>query len=364
MAQNRFWNLLAKKLSGDASPLELEELEKLLNEQPELSYFAEQASNLWKQRKQPQDEYDAELAFELHLNRLKASGISLPELETALHDSEYAGEPHKKIPSKKLIAFLILAGLIISAAILWRSHSGSAPSIIASKNQSEVSTKMGSKSKLVLPDGTVVWLNAGSTLTYGENFGTANRNTTLVGEAYFDVKKSSIPFVIHANTVQIKVLGTAFNVKSYPNDKTTETSLVRGRVEITLDKRPGEKFILNPNEKLVVTNEPAEVEKAPEEKKQPIVVLSALTHSRDNSIVETSWVDNKLIFQDESFTELARRMERWWGVQITIEDEKISNERLTGTFTSETIQEALEELQMSTAFHFTIKSNSILITRN
>ena len=364
MAQNRFWNLLAKKLSGDASPFELEELEQLLKEQPELSYFVEQAGNVWKHRQQPQDDYDAELAFELHLNKLKASGINLPELETHLDVSDYTDEPPKRISTKKLIAFIVLAGLAVSVAILWRSQPASPRIVSDNKNQSEVSTKLGSKSKLVLPDGTTVWLNAGSTLTYGENFGTVNRNTTLSGEAFFDVKKSSIPFVIHANTVQIKVLGTAFNVKSYPTDKTTETSLVRGRVEITLDKRPGEKFILNPNEKLVVSNDPVKKEELLEDKKQPIVVLSALTHSTDNSIIETSWVDNKLIFQDESFADLARRMERWYGVKIAIEDERIANERLTGTFTLETIQEALEELQMSTFFHFTIKSNSILITRN
>jgi transmembrane sensor len=362
MAQNRFWNLLAKKLAGDATPAELEELELLLKQQPELSYFAEQASNLWKQRNQPQDEYDAELAFELHLNKLKDQGISLPELETPFHASAFEEKTTGKIPAKRLISFIIIAAIVIAASVFWQ-RLNSPKTITAGKNLSEVSTKPGSKSKLVLPDGTVVWLNAGSTLTYGENFGTSSRNTTLVGEAFFDVKKSTIPFVIHASSVQIKVLGTAFNVKSYPNEKTTETSLVRGSVEITLDRRPGEKFILKPNEKLVVANEPEEPKQVAERKRDPLVVLSSLTHTIKDEIVETSWVENKLIFQDESLSDLTKKMERWYGVSIAIKNEKIANERFTGTFTTETIEAALEELQMITAFHFTIKSNSIEITR-
>ncbi len=221
---------------------------------------------------------------------------------------------------------------------------------------------MGSKTKLVLPDSTVVWLNAGSKLTYNENFGTSNRSTSLIGEAFFDVKKSSIPFTIHANTILIKVLGTAFNVKAYPDEKTTETSLIRGRVEITLDKRPGQPpFVLHPNEKLVISNEQDEI-KPTIQQKEPMVVWKGLTRTIDSTIIETSWVENKLIFQDESFTEIAHKLERWYGVTIQFKGDEIANERWSGTFTTETIQEALDALQLATKFHYTIKGNLITIT--
>lgn len=361
MSQNRFWNLLGKKLSGEALPEELQELDQLMKDHPDLIYSVGHIEDLWKQGIKTTDDYDAELAFEMHLNNLKNAGIQLPVLENPVDVSEFTDEDRPAF-KKRILAFSLAACVLLVIALAWQFNSDKTEEPFAIKKFSEVSTHPGSKTKLILPDSTAVWLNAGSKLTYSENFGTANRNTTLSGEAFFDVRKSTIPFVIHANGVQIKVLGTAFNVKSYPNEKTTETSLVRGRVEITLDLRPGERFILKPNEKLVVTNEQAEVKQA-ERKKEPLVVLSGLTHTIDNDIVETSWVENKLIFQDESFTELARKMERWYGVSIEIKNEKIANERFTGTFTTETVQAALEELQMIAPFRFTIKSNSIQITR-
>src|SRR2546423_14261851 len=104
---------------------------------------------------------------------------------------------------------------------------------------------MGSRSKLVLPDGSTVWLNAGSKLTYNKDFGNNIREVSLVGEAFFDVMHiPDVPFVIETPTAVVKVLGTSFNVKAYPNETTTETSVIRGRVEISPRQRPGEKFVL------------------------------------------------------------------------------------------------------------------------
>jgi transmembrane sensor len=363
MSQNRFWNLLGKKLSGEALPDELRELEQLMKDYPDLVFSISHIEELWRQGAKTTDDYDAELAFEMHLTKLKAVGVDMPELQTSVSISEFSADDDQPSFRRKIIAFSIVACLLVAIALAWPHKSNKSDEAFTIKKFSEVSSPLGSKTKLVLPDSTVVWLNAGSKLTYSENFGSANRNTILSGEAFFDVRKSTVPFVIHANGVQIKVLGTAFNVKSYPNEKTTETSLVRGRVEITLDRRPGEKFILKPNEKLVVANEPEETKHVAEKKQEPLVILSGLTHTIKDEIVETSWVENKLIFQDESFTELAQKMERWYAVRIQIKNEKIANERLTGTFTTETVQAALEELQMITPFHFTIKSNSIEITR-
>ncbi|MGZ5286552.1 MAG: FecR family protein [Flavisolibacter sp.] len=362
MPQNRFWNLLSKKLAGDALPEELSELEQLLKEYPELVYSAEQISHLWQQEQQHTHSYDAELAFQQHLNSLSQQGIYLPELETPL--SMYSIPQKAKSGKRKWLIAITSTLLLVSALFLLQFLNTRQPATLIQQKKfiGEVSTRMGDRIQMVLPDSTVVWLNAGSKLTYNEQFGITNRKTTLSGEAYFDVKKGNLPFLIQANQVQIKVLGTAFNVKSYPNDKTTETSLVRGEVEITMDRRPGEKFILKPNEKLIVTNETNTTASSVSHKNYPIVVLSSLTQLEDNTIIETSWVENKLVFQDESFEELAVKMERWYGVEISFSSEKTAGERLSGTFTRESIQEALEILQMTTRFNFTNKSNTIIIT--
>lgn len=357
MEQTRFWNLLAKKISGEATPEELLEFEQLIKLHPDWAYQAEHIYHFWQPKNESNGD-ESEKAFQQHLNKMKEAGIDFPDASAPELPLQPAGLNRKKVYAFSFAAVV----LFLVAGLLWFNKAGRTSAQAEEKNYSEVSAPMRSRTKLVLPDSTVVWLNAGSKLTYNENFGTTNRNTTLVGEAYFDVRKTSVPFIIHANNVHIKVLGTEFNVKAYPGEKTTETSLVRGRVEITLDKRPGVPFILEPNEKLVVANEEAEKETRVY-KTEPIVAIQNLTHIDDSTIVETSWVNNKLIFHDETFSGIARKMERWYGVTIKFEEDAIANERLSGTFTNENVQEALNALQLATKFHYSMKGNVITITQ-
>jgi transmembrane sensor len=355
MDQTLFWNLLAKKIAGEASEEELQRLETLTKLNPEWAYQAEHIQYLWNTTS---DKEQSEFAFEQHLQKMKEAGVDLkPAVYSNKSDKKPARVKNIFIYSAAAIVLFLIAGFV------WLNSNKRNALSAPEKKYSEISSPFGSKTKLVLPDSTVVWLNAGSKLTYNEHFGITNRNTTLIGEAFFDVKKSTVPFTIRANNIQIKVLGTAFNVKAYPEDKTTETSLLRGRVEVTLDKRPGERIVLKPNEKLIVANEKLDV-KPEVQKKDPKVVIDELTRINDTTIVETSWVHNELIFQDETLREVAHKMERWYGFTIEIADEEIANERLSGTFTTETIQEALTALQYSTKFHYSIKGKQVTITSN
>ena len=266
MAQNRFWNLLAKKLSGEAIPEEIAELEQLLKENPEYIFPAEHIRNIWQQN-EDEKTYDAELAFELHLEKMRGTGLPLQELQSAQKPDDWP--PMEKKPGRKRLYVLAILSFILLATIftIWKIKTPAKPEVLVA-NTSEVSAPLGSKTSLVLPDSSLVWLNADSRIKYAENFGLHHRNIVLTGEAFFEVRKSSIPFVISAQGVSIRVMGTAFNVKSYPHETTTETSLIRGAVEITLEKRPGEKFILRPNEKLVVSNEPESAVETPHKKKR------------------------------------------------------------------------------------------------
>jgi ferric-dicitrate binding protein FerR (iron transport regulator) len=117
----------------------------------------------------------------------------------------------------------------------------------------EVATAMGTRTKAVLSDGTTYWLNAGSKLTYEKIFGKNSREVSLTGEAFFDVVKlTDRPFIVHTSGIDIKVLGTAFNVKSYPDDKKVEITLYRGFVKVFRQQDSESKAIqLRPNEKLI-----------------------------------------------------------------------------------------------------------------
>src|SRR5690606_10988350 len=122
-------------------------------------------------------------------------------------------------------------------------------------NRIEIMTQKGVRKQLILPDGTEVWLNADSKLSYDNSMNDSDiRSVNLEGEAFFDVVKDvHRPFYIVTKEISIKVLGTAFNVKAYPEENKTETSLLRGSIELVVNERPKEKFMLKPNEKLAVT---------------------------------------------------------------------------------------------------------------
>ena len=190
----------------------------------------------------------------------------------------------------------------------------------------------------------------------------------LSGEGYFDVVKNiDKPFIIHTSKINIKVLGTQFNVRSYPTDNTTEASLIRGSIEVTFKDKPNKKVILKPNEKIVVDNNrstndiftAAQQNNTKKVHEIPGVDIKKLTYEyKTGTIIETSWVENKLIFQDEPFDEIARQLERWYGVSIIFKTNHLKEERLTGSFKNETVLQALDALKFTASFNYSIDNNN------
>ena len=371
MLHNKLWELIAKKLSGEADAQELAKLEELLRENPDMHYPMQTVADLWHHA--TPDTEDAQQAFANHANRMKAMGIDIEPAEASIFDNPVP------VNKKKYLLFSLSAVAIAIFGFYFHSFVNSpAPALTKTSNdKSEVSTKYGSRTKLLLPDGSQVWLNSGSKLSYDKTYGNGIREVALTGEAYFDVVKNPAhPFIIHTATIDIKVLGTAFNVKSFPGEKNTETSLVRGSIEVTFKNRPSYKIILKPNEKLITANEDTAKEvialnqgadkiKTHQVKNtfKPEPIFSHLTYEpRYDAIVETSWLDNKLIFRSETFEELAIKMERWYGISIRFSDEKIKPKKLNGIFENETIQQALQALQLITPFDYRMNKNEVIIS--
>jgi transmembrane sensor len=363
MSQEKFWVLLSKKLSEEASVAELKELENLILEHPEWQYAIQNLGDLWKQQP-PKDDIQAEDAYMLHLHRMTEMNISFGDTSEELIPSIGTSRIRKWYWAAA--AVIVFATGLFAFGKLFNKSNGN--TIAAIREVNEVSTRQGSKSKIQLPDGTVVWLNAGSKLTYNKEYGQQIREVTLTGEGYFDVMKNKEkPFIIHTSNINIKVLGTAFNVRAYPEDKQTETSLIRGSIEVTIKNRPNNKIILSPNEKLIVENEffiKKEAEKSDSKYAQPTISINKLKHSViDSAVAETQWIDNKLVFNDESFAELAIRMERWYDVDIEINDPTLLQKRMTGNFEKETIEQAIEALKLTIPFKHEQTGNKIIIHR-
>jgi len=168
--------------------------------------------------------------------------------------------------------------------------------------------------------------------------------------------------------MNVRVLGTVFNVKAYPADKVAETSLLKGSVEITLKNDRQKKIILHPNEKIVLPNivaEKSQTQKTAAKKITPApseYTIATLTYI-DSAVKEVSWTENRLAFTDNSFEEIVPELERWYNVSITIEDEAVKQYRFTATFDQKNIIQILDALQLTRHFQYEIEQNNRIMIR-
>lgn len=371
MTVDHIWLILGKKLSGEASPEELEELEKLLRQYPDLHYPIQNITDLWRLKK-PVDQKEALASLQKHLLRLGKTG---------LYEQIYDGSlyPGKRVPGRRrrnakaaVVGIAALAVFFTGYHLIYSPDTNAKKGSIAGQatvrdETNEIVTRPGARSKIILPDGSLVWLNGASRLIYNKNFDAAIREVELVGEAYFDVKKDAVrPFIIHAQKMNIRVLGTAFNVKSYPGDKRSETTLIHGVIEVTMDDRPREKIILHPAEKLVVMNGTQtknDADKKTGNASSSVVIGKINYAAADSTVIETSWIDNRIIFRNKMFSELVVELERKYGVVFRFEDENVKQLVFDVNFKNETIHQVLHALQLANPFNYRIEKEIIVISK-
>lgn len=373
MSADRIWELIARKLAGEASDAELQELARLLKDNPDLHFPLQAITEIWQQD-EAKDLHKTEQAFHRHLERMKKQGISFATSdESAEEPATFSMEAYPR--RRKLWRIVAVAATVLAAGSLiwyyWQPASTSKGTQLAKADStSEIITRNGSRTMVSLPDGSKVWLNGGSKLNYNKTFGVHHREVTLTGEAYFDVvKNAEQPFVIHTPRLDVRVLGTTFNVKAYPNEKTTEAALVKGSIEVLIRNRPAEKIILKPNEKIIVSGDTAHAspkgsDSGGRSSIPALVTIRNLTISdADSAVVETAWVQNKLVFAEETFADLAKKMERWYGVTIVFTDPKLEALTFTGSFESETLPQALQALKITSSwdkskFNYALSNNN------
>lgn len=367
MVNDRIWTLLTRKLSGEASTTELEELDQLLSDQPALQSNIQNISHWWDTNYEADQEF-LEATYLQHVERMKAKGISLSANDDIKGSLPVTISSTKHLRTFRNLAIGIAAfGVGICSWMIFTSRKLPSAENKMVSIPAMVVAQHGARTKILLPDGSNVWLNSGSKLEYNKNFSRNIREVYLTGEAFFDVvRNSSSPFVIHTAKIDVRVLGTRFNVKAYENDATTETSLIRGSVEIFLKSKPSEKYLLKPNEKLVVQNNSVAMAIKDKEKlnfkETPVIEIKELTYLKGSQVdVETSWMNNILSFEDESFLDVSHKMERWYDVSFEFNNKKWQKQYLSGSFENETLEQAMTALKYSNGFDYIIEDNKVTI---
>lgn len=360
---NRLWELLALYWQNELSAEERNELERLLLEHPDAwlkSGLLDQLS--FKKAPVMNEEEADDWAGKM------AARITQMEEEAAMI-SQSRKLPADEIPvstKRRKLLPKILAGLCV---LLFAAGGVYLYSLKKQGGMKVVTTDAGMKTRVRLSDGTMMWLNAGSTAKYPHHFDKDRREVHLSGEAFFEVAQdANRPFIIHTEKMDIRVLGTSFNVRSYKDERFAETTLITGAVEVAV---PGpdsiRKVLLKPSEKLVVselTGIPAKNSLMSKNKQQTILEqkkIAPFPTQNNELITETAWLSNQLIFQNETLESISHRLERWYGIHVMIGNRELAEMRFSGRADNLPLEKLLSVLSEIQAFKYTIRGDSVII---
>ncbi|MDD4192257.1 MAG: DUF4974 domain-containing protein [Mangrovibacterium sp.] len=306
-------------LSGNASPEQREAFDLWLSATPKNRKAFEAYKKVWDWG-----------------GHLKPYDLTAAKLKTRIKILEKLREKKGLIYYWQRVAAVLILPVIVFSVLQYDSGN------LKMSTASLVTTRVpfGARTTFLLPDGSAVWLNSGSEVTYPQNFG-KTRKITLKGEMYLEVKKNGTPFVVSTDFGEVAVLGTKFNVSSYPGEPFM-TTLVEGSVAVK-DRAGSDEVRLKPGFQYISRDGMPTVKEVPPH-------------------LYTSWKDGKMIFRREPFETVAKRLERWFNVTIGLEGEGIKKLWYTGTIEMESFSEVLELIKNTTPIAYSFNPNTRVLT--
>lgn len=324
--------LLAKYFANQCSASEKENIEKWRNENPEHDQLFRKLREQWINALPDTDQF---------VIPDKAKVWHKIQAEIAEKKKQIALYPRSALIRAASVAAIIALVAGFSISYLFRDTE---EQFTAGKYENIVLAPAGQKTQLILPDSTLVWLNSGSRLIYSYNYNVMNRTVTLEGEGYFDVKyNSDYPFIVKTDGIDVKVHGTAFNLKAYPDETTISVSLIRGSVSLLSSKDQRLLTYLEPNQAGIISK----------------ADLLCRVESCDAE-VDAGWHLNKLKFEGAGTEELWKKLERWYGVNITYTNTNPSN-KYWFTVKTESLTELLEMINKLTPIEYKLDGEEVMI---
>jgi len=337
MTNDSILELMSRVLSGEAAPEERTMLEKAMAEDPQLLSRYKLMQQFWNEHETVSAEA-VEGALQQVLERLQlvqSAPVATPAKSGAI----------RQLWKRGLAAAVVIG--VLGGVGYWYFTGKNADTALAALQEKH--NARGTKSTIVLPDGSKIWLNADSKIKYPASFAGRLREVYLTGEAFFEVTKNpQKPFVIHLSKGTVKVLGTSFNIRAYENEKVIETSVATGRVAFipapsTTIQQPDTIFI-TPNNKVRYSLNDDQV------KVEPTAAAE-----------DKAWTEGKLIFKALTLEEIAIELERNFGKKVVFVDEEPKYYRLTGAFENNSLEDILFYLSKTKNFNYTITNSELLI---
>lgn len=272
--------------------------------------------------------YDGKKAYQLFLDRVESA----------------RGSGHAFL-SRWLTYAAVLAAFCIISYVSYHHGQSTIKSDFA---DIVIESPQGSRTKLNLPDGTVVWLNAGSKIAYSQGFGLTDRQVKLTGEGYFEVKKNEkLPFSVVSENLQVHDIGTVFNFCDYPNDAEAVVSLLEGKVSLNDVSHQEKVFYLNPHDQAVFNKSTGYM----------VIKTSAATQET------ASWASGKIILNGQPFNEIVKVLERSYNVKINVVNPDLNHYQFFGDFLrqEQNLTDILNDLSATGKLHYKIKDQKTII---
>ena len=352
-------NLILRYLSGGVSDREAHQLEVWLQEKEKNRQLFSLHKKIW---------LSSSILARYDADKIKKDR---KKVDLKIHNYELQRSLDRATRRIKTFAYAASATLLLGViSVLYLLHHATSAQQHLTSLGGEIEVPYGSKSLITLPDGSKVWVNAGSKITYPADFGLTSRNVYLTGEAYFDVAKmEEIPFFVNTDVMKIKVYGTAFNVKAYKDDDLVETTLDHGAISIFHNNTPDREISVEPKQKITIRRNTQKNPISSSTSTSAITTLSAKTENLDiqelkNTEVITAWKDNRLVFEQEPLWSLAKQLERRYNVQIRFSDEKIKEIRHTAVIKEMPIDQILEAISMTSPISYQIKGTEVILSEN
>ncbi len=358
--------LIHEYLKGAISDKEKDDLFRWIGQDTaNLDYF-NQISDIWLSASVFQDtqNFNSDDAF----NRVRAKIINVNALTNAPKTGMF--RLSWQMAAAILLPIILLSSLTTKLLFTSKVNYADSPYLFE--------VPYGSKSKVLLPDGSKVVLNSGSRLTCKEGFGKTHRVLNLVGEGYFIVAKNKeLPFVVHASNLNVSALGTEFNIKAYTEDIVVETILVRGSIQVIKQLAKGKEekpvilmpkqiLIYNKKSEIIQINIAVERNNAIPKKNLPVPTTTKIVFSQTNidPVIYTSWKEYSWNIYRKDLFDLAVELERKYDVKIHFGSQSLKKIKFTGTLRDESLEQVLAAIRLASPIEYKIKGKLVELNEN
>jgi len=327
--------LIADYFVGGLDESSIAQLQQWINQSPDNKQYFQNMQEIWFASVSSGNakNYDKDGAYKRFLQK------------TAVAPQMHLGE-RKKTPLRFLLygAASVILILIIAYTSYWQGAE-------TVKNQFAdmiIEAPLGSRTKMYLPDGSLVWLNASSKISYSQGFGVDNRRLYLTGEGYFEVTKNEkLPFQVRTDELHTDVIGTKFNFRNYPEEEEATVSLLEGKVLVRNILKDGDNICLSPDQKVFLNKKSGEMR---------------MKEIKSQYTIE--WTNGYLFFDEELLVDIVKVLERSYNVKITLKDKSLESFRFYGNFIQreQSIDEILDLLESTGKIKYEKTGKAIVLS--